>query len=82
LQAKHIGDRIVGLNLRPKSDNIAGLQLADLVVSPIGRHVMGKLDKEDWTIVHEKMRRSQGGRVEGHGLVVLPQQIGPAPATQ
>lgn len=81
MQAKDIANRIVGLNLRPKSDNIAGLQLADLVVSPIGRHVMGKPDREDWTIVHEKLRRSQSGRVDGHGLVVLP-QVGPAPATQ
>jgi Protein of unknown function (DUF3800) len=82
LQASSINDRIVGLNLRPKSNNMAGLQLADLVVSPIGRHVMGKRDKEDWVIVNEKFRRSRNGRVEGYGLVVLPESIGPAPATQ
>lgn len=73
LQARAIDDRIVGLQLRPKSDNIAGLQLADLVVSPIGRHVLGKPDKEDWIIVSEKFRRSRSGQIEGHGLVVLPQ---------
>lgn len=73
LQAKAIDDRIAGLNLRPKSSNIAGLQLADLVVSPIGRHVMGKADKEDWAIVHAKLRRSRSGRIEGYGLVVLPE---------
>jgi hypothetical protein len=73
VKAKAINDRIVGLNLRPKSDNIAGLQLADLVVSPIGRHVMGRQDKEDWAIVHEKFRRSRSGKVEGFGLVVLPE---------
>ena len=28
--------------VRAKNDNIAGLQLADLVVSPIGRRVLGK----------------------------------------
>jgi len=73
LQAKHIEDRILGLNLRAKRDNIAGLQLADLVVSPIGRHVLGKPDKEDWKIVQEKFRRSPAGKIEGYGLVVLPQ---------
>jgi len=73
LQAKHIEDRILGLNLRAKGDNIAGLQLADLVVSPIGRHVLGKPDKEDWKIVQEKFRRSPAGKIEGYGLVVLPQ---------
>jgi hypothetical protein len=51
----------------------AGLQLADLVVSPIGRHVLGKPDKEDWKIVQEKFRRSPAGKIEGYGLVVLPQ---------
>lgn len=51
LQGKVIADRIIGLNLRAKQDNIAGLQLADLVVSPIGRHILGKPDKADWRIV-------------------------------
>lgn len=37
LQAKDLERRIAGLNLRSKSSNIAGLQLADLIVSPIGR---------------------------------------------
>jgi len=74
LQAKSIADRVIGLNLRAKADNIAGLQLADLVVSPIGRHVLGKPEKEDWAIVQEKFRRSAGGRIEGYGLVVLPQK--------
>jgi Protein of unknown function (DUF3800) len=82
LQASDIDDRVVGLNLRAKRDNIADLQLADLVVSPIGRHVLGKRDKEDWRIVEEKFRRSRSGRIAGYGLVVLPDENGPAPATQ
>jgi hypothetical protein len=81
VQAKHIEDRIIGLNLRAKRDNIAGLQLADLVVSPVGRHVLGKPDKEDWEIVRDKLQRGSTGRTEGSGLVVLPQKR-PAPATQ
>lgn len=68
----HIEERIVDLRLKSKSDNIAGLQLADLVVSPIGRHVLGKSDKEDWQIVEQKFRRDAHGNIEGHGLVVLP----------
>ena len=72
LQANHIDERIQGLNLRSKRDNIAGLQLADLVVSPIGRHVLGKPDREDWRIVAEKFRCSQRGQVEGYGLIILP----------
>lgn len=72
LQATDIDRRITGLNLRAKSDNLAGLQLADLVVSPIGRHVLGKPDREDWRIVERKFRRSRQGLVDGYGLVVLP----------
>jgi len=82
LQAREIEDRVVGLNLRAKQDNVAGLQLADLVVSPIGRHLLGKSDKADWQIVEGKFRRSPRGRVDGYGLVVLPKENGPAPATQ
>jgi len=62
----------LALNLRAKKNNIAGLQLADLVVSPIGRHILGKPDKEDWRIVEEKFRRSPQGKIDGFGLVVLP----------
>ena len=72
LQAKDIERRIEGLNLRSKSSNVAALQLADLVVTPIGRKVLGKAVKEDYRIVEEKFRRSPHGRVEGYGLVVLP----------
>jgi hypothetical protein len=72
VMAKDIERRIVGLNLRAKSANIAGLQLADLVVTPIGRTLLGKTIKEDYRVVEEKFRRSRSGKVEGYGLVVLP----------
>ncbi len=82
IQAKDLNDRVAGLVLRSKSENIAGLQLADLVVTPIGRHVLGKPDKEAWRIVEQKFRRSWDGQIEGMGLVVLPKLERPAPATQ
>lgn len=72
IKAKDIEKRVVGLNLRAKTANIAGLQLADLVVTPIGRKVLGKTVKEDYRVVEEKFRCSQTGKVEGYGLVVLP----------
>ncbi len=72
LQGKVIADRICDIVLRPKKQNIAGLQLADLVLSPIGRHVLGKQDREDWQIVERKLRRGRTGQVEGFGLVILP----------
>lgn len=72
IKAKDIENRIVGLNLRAKTANIAGLQLADLVVTPIGRKVLGKTIKEDYRVVEEKFRCSRTGQIEGYGLVVLP----------
>jgi hypothetical protein len=72
VQARDIESRIVGLNLRSKTENIAGLQLADLVVSPIGRHVLGKPEREDFRIVREKLRKNARGEYRGYGIVTLP----------
>ncbi len=61
------------LKLVDKKDNVAGLQIADLVVTPIGRWAMGKKAHEDWEIIKTKFRKdSKTGRIEGYGLIVLP----------
>ena len=70
--AEMIRNRIRSLTFLDKQENIAGLQLADLVVSPIARHILGKPDKDDWLIVEQKLRRGPGGDVDGYGLVSLP----------
>lgn len=72
-QASVIDRRIVDLVLKRKRLNVAGLQLADLVVSPIGRHVLGKPEREDWAIVERKLRRLEGD-YRGSGLVRIPRQ--------
>ncbi|MBP9059610.1 MAG: DUF3800 domain-containing protein, partial [Rhodoferax sp.] len=72
MQAKQVERRIQSLNLKSKAANVAGLQLADLVVTPIGRQVLGKPVKDDYAIVESKFRRSPHGRIEGYGLMVLP----------
>ena len=71
VKAIDVNKRILEVRSRGKSENIAGLQLADLVVTPIGRHVIGKSDHQDWEIVESKLRR-RGGRYEDAGLVILP----------
>jgi hypothetical protein len=81
MSAQQIIRRIIGLNLRTKTDNNAGLQLADLVVSAIGRHVLGKPDHEDYKIVESKFRTDWRGVYDGFGLVILPKKQ-PTPATQ
>ena len=82
VRAKQLERRIQGLSLKGKDANLAGLELADLVVTPIGRHVLGKPDREDYAIVESKYRRASSGRIEGYGLIVLPKEKGPNPATQ
>jgi hypothetical protein len=72
LQAAEIERRVAGLTLRAKSENLPGLQVADLVSAPIGRHVIGKKAHEDYRIIETKFRRNWRGEYRGYGLVVLP----------
>ena len=56
-----------------KKHNSSGLQFADLVAYPIGRHSI-KPDQPNraYEIVQTKFRRSAGGRIAGYGLKVFP----------
>ena len=69
-----IDERIVGLDLRDKKPNLAGLQLADLVITPIGRHVAGQTPKPaqvQWSVVERKLRRQRGSDSDP-GFVIRP----------
>jgi hypothetical protein len=73
--SRRIEERIVGLDLRDKKPNLAGMQLADLVITPVGRHVLKtpeKADRVQWSVVESKLRRHKG-TYWGAGLVVLPE---------
>lgn len=72
LRASEVVGRISGLSIHDKKENLAGLQLADLVVSPVGRYVLGKRSHEDFNIIERKFRRGKAG-YRGEGLVVLPE---------
>lgn len=61
----------IELHIRQKSKNISGLQMADLVVTPIGRKVLGKKLHADWQVIESKLYRYRG-KWDGAGLVVLP----------
>lgn len=55
-----------------KRVNCCGLQIADLVARPIGRHIL-RPDQANraYTIIERKFRQS-GGQVKGRGLKVFP----------
>jgi hypothetical protein len=61
-----------GLVMRQKSDNVAGLQLADLCATPIGRWVLGKPERPDWLAIAPKFRRGRG-TIRNWGLIILPE---------
>ena len=72
LEGSIIAKRIGGFHLAGKKENIVGLQLADLVATPIGRHVMGKKSKDDFSIIESKFRHNEKGEYKGYGLITIP----------
>lgn len=72
-QTSAIRDRVAHLRPEDKKAGPAGLELADLVVSPIGRFVAGKPPQEDWMIVESKLRQRKADYL-GAGLVILPKE--------
>lgn len=67
--------RMQNLDIRfmDKKHNSTGLQLADLVAHPIGRHVINPdQPNRAYDVLKAKFRTSQGGRIEGYGLKIFP----------
>lgn len=71
--------RIHNFAIREKKDDIAGLQIADVAATPIGRHAIGKTtyphycaEGDFFLSLKPKFRQASNGKIEGMGLVVLP----------
>lgn len=68
-----ITDRIDNFIIRKKEDNIAGLQLVDALVTPIGRRYLNKKNYYlDYTVIKSKFRKDLSGKYMGYGLIILP----------
>lgn len=72
LQAVTINERVDSLILKGKNDKIAGLEIADAIVTPIARAVLRRQSRIDINIIKDKMRNNHMGEITGYGLVVLP----------
>lgn len=73
LRPKDIVERIEGFFIRKKEENIAGLQLADALVTPIGRRYLNRTNYYiNYEMIKGKFRRMECGRYKGYGLVILP----------
>jgi hypothetical protein len=57
----------------PKSANVPGLQIADLIARPIGRHVLDPAQpNRAFEVIESKLDRSPRNEVDGWGLKVFP----------
>ncbi|MES2663549.1 MAG: DUF3800 domain-containing protein [Pseudomonadota bacterium] len=74
MQAIEIKERINSLILKNKKDRIAGLEIADAIVTPIARKILKRDSKVDFEIIKNKMRKNHLGEVTEYGLVVLPKK--------
>ena len=74
LDPNEINKRIKSFELQFRKKNINGLQIADLIASPIGRRVLGKETKEDYKIIERKFRKNKDGKYRGWGLIILPKK--------
>lgn len=74
VRSEEIDAKIVDFVLKDKKPHLAGLQLADLVITPIGRHVAGmpaKPNEVRWSVVKGKLRRA-GATFMERGLIIRP----------
>jgi hypothetical protein len=61
------------LVLAPKQGNYCGMQLADLIARPIGRHLLQPLQpNRAWDILENKFRTNPSGGYAGWGLKIFP----------
>lgn len=72
MQAADINRKVDSLVTKTKEDKLAGLEIADAVVTPIARRILGRSSRIDLDIIKQKMRKNYLGEVTGHGLIILP----------
>lgn len=75
VKPSEIKEKIDELRLIDKKVNEPGLQLADLLASPVGRKVMKKAKREgneiDFQPIKDKFR-NKNGVIRGYGLTIVP----------
>ncbi|MFC2140281.1 DUF3800 domain-containing protein [Candidatus Auribacterota bacterium] len=84
LRPKEITDKIENFMIKKKKENIAGLQLVDAVVTPVGRKYLKRKNYYlNYDVIKSKFRKNKCGKYKGFGLVILPvKEKRATPATQ
>lgn len=63
----------LSIRFMDKKHNSTGLQIADLVAYPLGRHVINPSQRNRaYEVIEGKLRRSPAGKIAGYGLKVFP----------
>jgi hypothetical protein len=73
-QAVEINNRIDSLALKRKEDALAGLEIADAIVTPVARRILNRKSRIDLEVIKRKMRKNHLGEITGYGLVILPKK--------
>jgi hypothetical protein len=73
-KAVDINKKIGALSTKTKEDKLAGLEIADAIVTPIARRILNRKSRIDLEIIKDKMRKNHLGEITGYGLVVLPRK--------
>lgn len=74
VQAVDINEKIEGLTTKTKEDKLAGLEIADAIVTPIARMILNRNSRLNTEMIKSKMRTNHLGEVTGYGLIVLPKK--------
>ncbi len=72
LEFRRVATRIPGFDIHfvDKKANLPGLQLADLVARPIGRHILNpNQPNRAYDIIEPKIRRGPNNQIHGFGLI-------------
>ncbi len=72
IEPSRIAEKITDFKILPKAKAIGGLEVADLIASPIGRSMMKKKSNEDLRIIRKKFRKNASGHIIGHGMIIFP----------
>jgi hypothetical protein len=76
VKSAEIKEKIDNFKIIAKSKNETGLQIADLIASPIGRHVVNMKRKHgneiNFEIINHKFIKDRLGRVENCGISIVP----------
>lgn len=63
----------LAIRFMDKKHNSSGLQIADLIAHPIGRHVINPAQpNRAYDLIEKKFRKGQDGRITGYGLKIFP----------